>query len=161
MNPILPTALALGLVTTGTQPAWAANLSTLELKHTELAASEPQTKNPWAAMGLSLGTPLVLGIGAAAAFGPLALLAPLGLGAGYVYAGDPARGLWVGLGGSAAVLGGALASGLLSLLVDSNTTSGTALSFMLVGTLGSAVLYSYWAARDVMETTDRANEPAR
>jgi hypothetical protein len=63
-------------------------------------------KNPWSAVFLSLGTPMAMGLLASVpvfpvGFQPMAILgvlAPAGVVAGYLYAGDPRRGFWVGLG---------------------------------------------------------------
>lgn len=96
-------------VATLATPAWAAD-------------PEPhEPKNPWLAAGLSLAAPVGLGLAGLAlsqahpgwtldgrwsAQDVTFVVMPLGLTAGYMYVGEPADGLLVGLFGSAAMAAG-------------------------------------------------------
>jgi hypothetical protein len=88
----------------------------------------------------------------------------LGPGGGYLYAGDPWRGLWVTGGFWGAIYGGALAVGVAeNIPVWLTATSGHPLSIvdsatpMLGGAFLGGAAYLIWAGFDVFQTTERIN----
>lgn len=126
--------------------------------------------SPWVAVGLSAAAPVTLAA-TAVLVGPnnpsslplLAGLMPLGLSAGYLYAGDPMRGLGVTLGGYGAAGVGAL---VLTGLVLASPASGQGKGFAMgvapfVGAGMGALVYSGWALFDVYGTAERRNTNER
>lgn len=130
-----------------------------DLAHLQLEVSDPAmrreltpAKNPWTSVGLS------------AAGGTF--LSPLGLGLGYLYAGDPERGMWVGLGGFGTVTLGVLAGYALSQAIVPSAraggeSAGYAYAFVGVPVMALSLIgYYAWALVDVYRTTLRMNEAA-
>lgn len=109
-------------------------------------------RNPWLAGGLTLALPWAAAAPALVGLVLPVLASPLALTSGYLYGGDPSRGVWVGLGGYGAMLAGAgvglgfnaLAGGPLAPLGGALTGGGVGLG-----------AYSLWAAADAYQTTDR------
>ncbi|MBU6429315.1 MAG: hypothetical protein KGR26_09915 [Cyanobacteria bacterium REEB65] len=103
----------------------------------------------------SLVLPAVIAAAAPVAGSTALILAPLGLSAGYAYAGAPLRGAAVGFGGTLAVLGGYVAgSALTSFALGSKAnglqvTGGIALSALAIAG------YTVWALFDLHATADR------
>jgi hypothetical protein len=122
-------------------------------------------RDPWAAVGLSAAGPLALSV-ATLTLGPrnptavpaMAALLPAGLAAGYVYAGDPKRGVGVALGGYAVAGASALAMAGLILATSRGQGAGFALGILpaTAAVVGGA-LYTPWALADVHQTTVRLN----
>lgn len=154
------------MIATTTMPAFAASneyaLGQMSLAPSSLLSEAPvaflgasQKKDPWMAVGLSMGIPtLWLGAGlvitdynhANDPYGthlyigvPLTLTSFLGLGAGQMYAGDTLRGVLVGLGCYPVVFLGWAVGG----------------SNLLYG---SALAYGAWALYDAYQTTRRVND---
>ncbi|MBO9540192.1 hypothetical protein J7643_06330 [bacterium] len=136
------------------------SLASSDLSHLSLAPSATLQEadvtpslSPWGSVALS------------AAGG--SLLSPLGLGVGYLYAGDPMRGVMVGLGGLGTVSLGVLAGVALSQAVVVGAQSGgesAGFAYVLVGLpvmALSLVGYYAWALVDVYHTTLRTNEALR
>jgi hypothetical protein len=153
---LVESLLAMSLVTLQAPPGLAVPAS-----HTAEAPPEP-----WVAAALSvLGTPVVaLGLGALAgtleagggdAMMGAMLATPLLMGAGHVYAGDWKRGVLVGLGAEAAVLGAGLAASLVPRPAD----NGTGVLMLFAG-MGAGAAYSVWAGYDAHETARRAGQPS-
>lgn len=168
------------LVSTLASPAFAVSneytLDRMSLAPSSVLSEAPmaptgvqQKKNPGLALALSAGAPFVLlGLGAALqslspgnnsipSFGfagtIIAVSSPIALGAGQMYAGDPLRGVLVGLGGPLAVilafLGGAA--------VPVESHSGGNYSVIIPSVVGAVVLYEAWALYDAHQTTVRIN----
>jgi hypothetical protein len=148
--------LAMSLVTLHAAPGLAAPSS-------RAVEAPPE---PWVAAALSvLGTPVVaVGLGALAGTlqggggDPMmgAILAtPLLMGAGHVYAGDWQRGVLVGLGAEAAVVGAGLAASLVPRPAD----NGTGVMMLFAG-MGAGAVYAVWAGFDAHETARRAGQPS-
>lgn len=111
----------------------------------------------WAA-NLALGTPYLAEKTRYYALPPdfnraMMLVSPLGFSAGYFYAGDPARGLLVGLGGTAITAAG---FGYLDLVGGQQALNHApiVIPLMVLGLVG----YGWWVAGDVQEVTARKNE---
>ncbi|MBM3269896.1 MAG: hypothetical protein FJZ01_19865 [Candidatus Sericytochromatia bacterium] len=118
-------------------------------------------KDPATALALSALSPLALVAGTAALssvlrpplsadpYTPLAALAaPLLLGTGYLYAGDPYRGALVGAGAYVSAMGGFGAGFVLG------TLTGGQFNNLVYGTLGgivAGVVYAGWALYDVYD----------
>jgi hypothetical protein len=92
----------------------------------------------------------------------------LGPAAGYVYAGDPWRGLWVASGLWGAVYGGALAGGVVEYIpVWVSSAAGHPISIldpgptMAAGAIIGGAAYMVWSSYDVFQTTERLNRERR
>lgn len=147
-----------------------------------LEASKPLAlKSPALSVGLSLATPLAvssLGGGLLMlsnypsevnALGVLGMVvgaaAPLALGTGQAYAGDPQRGLWVGLGTYGALVGTlALGFGVAYAVAPKAMESGgqsAGMSYALLALPIASILsvgYTIWALADAHQTAVRYNE---
>lgn len=151
------------IIATAATPALAAPPDAPPMAVAPPAAAAP--RDPWAAVGLSAAGPLVLSV-ATLTLGPrnptavpaMAALLPVGLAGGYVYAGDPKRGVGVALGGYAVAGVSALAMAGLILATSSGQGAGFALGILpaTAAVVGGA-LYTPWALADVHQTTVRLN----
>lgn len=86
-------------------------------------------------------------------------LAPLGFGAGQLYAGQPARALAVGLGSYASLVGG-LGVGLGTGYVASSALGWSATGYIATGVVLGALMpigYGVWAIEDAAETARRVH----
>lgn len=116
------------------------------------------TREPWLAASLTLAGPAALALPAlmwpsvAAAWAPAAL-GPLALGAGHLYAGDPARGLLVGLGGAGMAGAGAAAGYGLGAWLGMPAQG----AMLAGGGLGLAG-YTVWAAADAFRAAGAAGQ---
>lgn len=147
-----------------------------------LTASEPRVlKSPVLSVGLSVGAPFLLSnlgggllilsgypsqVNALSVLGmAVGAASPLALGAGQAYAGDPQRGVWVGLGTYAVMVGSTLLGlGVAYALAPKAMESGgqsagmgyafLALPVSAIVTLG----YTIWALADAHQTAVRQNE---
>ena len=139
---------------------------------TEIAqdASEPAgKKSPIVASLLSAGAPVgLVGLGFALQRPEVLYVAPLGLGAGQYYAGDPVRGALVGLGAPVAVAAGTLPF-LLPGLIERWSEGGsyryslppsyyTLLFGTMLGATISTLAYTGWAIGDAYNTVAEANQ---
>ena len=149
-----------------------------------LEAAKPLSlKSPTLSVGLSVATPLALtsvgsglmvlsgyptGVNALSVLG-MAVWAtsPLALGTGQAYAGDPQRGLWVGLGNYGVMVGGLLLGlGTAYALAPQAMSSGgqsAGMGYAFVALPISAALtagYTIWAMVDAHQTAIRHNEAA-
>ncbi len=149
-----------------------------------LEASTPTgLKSPTLSVGLSVATPLALtGLGSGLmllsgypnevnALGGLGMAlwaaSPLALGAGQAYAGDPQRGLWVGVGTYGAMLGSlALGLGVAYAVAPKameaggqSAGMGYALLALPIASLVTAG-YTIWALVDAHQTAVRHNAAA-
>ncbi len=188
MPPILARAGLAALLTVMALPA-AANAESYRLDSRlaldpspRLEATRPANlKSPALSVGLSVATPLalttlgsgmmVLG-GAPNDFNALGILgmavwaaAPVALGTGQAYAGDPQRGLWVGLG-TYGVMTGSLLLGLgaaYAVAPQAMSAGGQSAGMgyaLLALPIASAVMagYTIWALVDAHQTAVRHNE---
>lgn len=135
---------------------------------------------PPLSVGLSVATPLALtslGGGLLAISGypsevnavsvmgmAVGAMAPLALGAGQVYGGDPERGFWVGLGAYGMIAGSLLLSLGAASVVDSQAMSPAGRSAgsgagLLALSIGGAMTagYTIWALLDAYQTSVRHN----
>ncbi len=108
-------------------------------------------------LGVAAGSGLLYqaGIRDATPLLAFAVLGPLAIGAGHVYAGDPARGLGVGLGTYYAAVGGLLAGAGLWLLLGDDSLDSLVL-VPLVTTSAVVLGYYGWAIVDAAHTAERA-----
>jgi hypothetical protein len=79
---------------------------------------------------------------------------PIGFGAGYVYAGEPTRGLLVGLGGTAIT---GLGFGYLSMF--SGQDGMNRFPFVAASMLAALVGYGWWVAQDVHRVAEEKRNP--
>lgn len=135
------------------------------------AGIETSAKNPLMASILSTASPALL-LGAHLGFNyylatqyrtlsdavnqTVVLGFPLSFGAGYLYAGDPWRGLLVGLGGSAITVTGFSYLSTRGTPQASINHSVIVVPLMILGLVG----YGWWVARDVWEVTNKVNDEA-
>ncbi len=145
------------------------------------AAKNLTLKSPSLSVGLSLGAPLAVSAmgtslmalgGYPTSVNALGILgmavgaaSPLALGTGQAYAGDPQRGLWVGLGTYGAMVGGlALGLGVAYAAYPQAMSAGgqsAGFGFALIALPISSVVtvgYTIWALMDAHRTAVRTNE---
>jgi hypothetical protein len=109
-----------------------------------------RTAHPWWAAGLTLMAPGLLATPAAWGLWPAAVAAPAALAAGHLYAGDPQRAAWVGVGGaSASVLGALSGAGVGQSLGLSSAAGAWAGGGLVFGGFAS------WAAWDAYQLAAR------
>ena len=147
-----------------------------------LTASEPRVlKSPVLSVGLSVGAPLLLSnlggglmilsgypseVNALSVMGmAVGAMAPLALGTGQAYGGDPQRGFWVGLGAYGAITGSVLLGLGAAYAIDAQAMSAGGQSAgmryaLLTLPIASAVsvAYTIWALVDAHQTAVRYNE---
>lgn len=133
------------------------------------ASEPPGEKSPIVATLLSAGAPVgLVGLGFALQRPEVFYVAPLGLGAGHFYAGDPGRGALVGLGAPVAVAAGTLPF-LLPGLIERWSEGGsyryslppsyyTLLFGTMLGATISTLAYTGWAIGDAYNTAAEANQ---
>lgn len=131
------------------QPAFAQDEAATPAATPKESVAAPE---PWLAATLSIATPLTLRVATLPAFG---IGAPLGFGAGHVYAGDPARGAWVSIGG----LGAFLAGGAYGLYGPDNSLYPRRWNQALYWSSVATIIYSLWAGYDAYHTAERAKKP--
>lgn len=130
-------------------------------------------RDPWVAAGLTLASPLLVSgltsySSAASGNGdlyavalPIAGAGPLSLMAGYLYAGDLARGGTVLLGGYVAEALGAVVAAPTIALTSGKEGEGAGFAFLsglFIGPLIALGGYTLWAAVDAYQTALRHNE---
>lgn len=158
--------LAVSLTLLAPSPALA-SLEPLALARAELSATEARQSLPDPALAGTLSWVVPLGLAVVTVpLGPFALVAGgIGTGAGHLYAGDPTRGILVGVGGVAAPLlgfgaGMGLGLGLAGLNQSFNSLGAIAVTGIVTG-LASTVGYLVFASRDAYRTAERQQVPTQ
>lgn len=162
MRPVIAMAIALTLATPSVAFAdtETAPLRSLALASVQLSASPRAVPAPDVAAGLSLWVPLGVTVAILPLAGPLSMFAGgLTAGAGHLYAGDPARGVMVSLGGVVVpALGIGLGVGIGMGLAPSHSSLNS-LGFIatagLVAGLASTIGYLLFASQDARHTAER------
>ncbi len=146
-----------------------------------LSLGQPALKNPWVAAGLSLGLPALwagLTYGGVQVYGnapgpsfawagitTMYVLAPVCVGAGQFYAGDPLRGTLIALGAYAVGAAAILASGVFGDIGHSYPPGGMGPSteqqvLTVVSLVGLPLAYCLWSGYDAYQAARSKNQGA-
>ena len=173
-------SLALAVQPASAEQLASASSATLSALPATLELGQPDLKDPWVAAGLSLGLPALwagLTYGGIQLYGNSSspslawagattayVLAPVSVGAGQFYAGDPLRGTLVGLGAYAVGAAAILASGVFGDTGHSYppgvgpSTEQQALT--VVSLVGLPLVYCLWSGYDAYQTAVRKDHEA-